>query len=134
MRKDPKAMSASKESEFAKSKTPGVENNVHYLTPQTSKAAVKRKVESNGQMEVPMEKRLENLTLNKLDDSKVPKANNVAQLLVQGLHSKDKSILRSVLIMREETVITNTVRRLPLTVIVPLVDELTNMVRGKTIA
>lgn len=83
-----------------------------------------------------MEKRLENLTLNKPveSSSKIPKSDHVAQLLVQGLHSNDKNILRTVLCNRDEDVIRNTIKRLPMTVIVPLVGELTSFIQGKTLS
>ncbi|GJQ77781.1 hypothetical protein Trydic_g16043 [Trypoxylus dichotomus] len=112
--------------------TPLVENNVQYLTPHTSApSAVKRK--PDGTQEMPMEQRLENLRLTKSDiTSKVPKMGNVAQLLIQGLHSKDKHILRNVLIKRDESIIRNTINRLPMPVIVPLLEELTHFVQGKT--
>ncbi|CAH0546158.1 unnamed protein product [Brassicogethes aeneus] len=133
VRKDPRRVQSANENEVTKIKTPIVGNDVLYVTPQTSAVgASKRK--NDGQQEVPMEKRLENLTLNKLDSaSGVPKGDNVAQLLVQGLHSKDKKILNQVLLKRDDNIIRNTVRRLPITVVVPLVEELnTKYLKGKT--
>lgn len=79
-----------------------------------------------------MEERLENLTLSKLDTG-VPKSNNLAQLLVQGLHSKDKSMLKTVLHVDDEEIIKNTVSRLPINVIIPLVNELNYYIQGKTL-
>lgn len=132
VRSDPKALKASKQTESSKFRTPLVDNNVHYLTPHSAApSAVKRK--PDGSQEIPMEQRLENLTLTKTDiNSKVPKIDNVAQLLVQGLHSKDKHILRSVLVNRDESVIRSTIKRLPMPVIIPLVQELIAYVQGKT--
>lgn len=131
IRKDPR-VGQKQDNEVSKTKQPIVDGEVHYLTPHTLNSVAKRRAE--GTTEVPMEKRLENLQLNKLDSSsKVPKANNVAQLLLQGIHSKDKNILRTVLNRRDETVINNTIKRLPMTVIVPLVEELTNLIQGKTL-
>ncbi|KRT82733.1 hypothetical protein AMK59_3512, partial [Oryctes borbonicus] len=132
VRSDPKTLKAAKQSESIKFRMPLVDNNVQYLTPHTSTpSAVKRK--PDGSQEIPMEQRLENLTLTKSDiTSKVPKMDNVAQLLVQGLHSKDKHILRNVLIKRDESVIRSTIKRLPMPVIVPLLQELTSCVQGKT--
>ncbi|KAK4873052.1 hypothetical protein RN001_015081 [Aquatica leii] len=114
-----------------KVQTPATDN-VHYVTPHTSNA-VKRK--TDGRQEVPMEKRLENLTLNKLDSkSKIPRVNNVAQLLIQGLHSKDKTMLKSVLNSEhEESVIKNTIKRLPVPVVLPLIEELTSLIQGTTV-
>lgn len=131
IRSDPKSTSISKTGETSKIQTPVADNSVHYLTPYTSTSTTKRK--GQGHVEVPMEKRLENLQLNKLDGAgRVPKVDNVAQLLVQGLHSNDKNILRTVLMNRDENVIRNTVKRLPMPVIVPLVKELTSLIQGKT--
>ncbi|VEN54071.1 unnamed protein product [Callosobruchus maculatus] len=119
----------------SKTVTPSL-NNAHYLTSQTSAvgaeaASTKRK--ADGRTEIPMEKRLENLTL-KVDGAKAPKAGNMAHLLVQGLHSKDKNILRTVLSKRDEEVVVNTVKRLPVNVLVPLIQELTKFVQGKTLS
>lgn len=132
VRSDSKTLKAAKQAESSKFRTPLVNNNVQYLTPHTSTSStVKRK--PDGSQEIPMEQRLENLTLTKSDiNSKVPKIDNVAQLLVQGLHSKDKNILKSVLINRDDSTIRNTIKRLPMPVIVPLLEELTNYIQGKT--
>lgn len=120
--------------DVTKIRAPIVDGGVNYLTPYTATAntrELKRKM--GGRVEVPMEKRLENLQLNKLENgARVPKVDNVAQLLVQGLHSKDKSIMRSVLCDKDEMVIRNTVKRLPMPVIVPLVEELNRLIQGKT--
>ncbi|KAJ8972160.1 hypothetical protein NQ317_010115 [Molorchus minor] len=112
LRKDPRTVSLSKEEQVSKVYTPIVNDDVHYLIAQTSTFTSTTKRKNVGQVEVPMEKRLENLMLNKPDgSSKVPRVDNMAQLLVQGLHSKDKSILRSVLWKRDETVIRNTIKK-----------------------
>lgn len=108
-------------------------NDVHYLTPQTSSIPSKRK--NDGQQEVPMEKRLENLMINEADSSsKVPHANNVSQLLTQGLLSKDKNILRTVLFKKDEQLIKNTIKRIQLSLIGPLFEELTKLIQGKTLS
>lgn len=138
VRKDPHTIASSKENDVTKLRTPQVGNNVHYITPaavnieNVAPSATKRTI--GGQREVPMEKRLENLTLNKLDHSDVPQANNMAQLLIQGLHSKDKHILRTVLFKKDEEIIKNTVKRLPITVLVQLIQELAPLIQGKTLS
>ncbi|CAH1993955.1 unnamed protein product [Acanthoscelides obtectus] len=125
-----------KQDQSSKTVTPSV-SNAHYLTSQTStvgadSASTKRKID--GKAEIPMEKRLENLTL-KVDGDKAPKAgHNMAHLLVQGLHSKDRNILRTVLSKRDEELIVNTVKRLPVNVLVPLIQELSKFVSGKTLS
>lgn len=120
-----------KENDISKTKQPIVDKNVQYLTPHTTAGPVKRKSGKDAGNEVTMEKRLENLTLNKLDTA-VPRVDNLAQLLVQGLHSKDKTILRNVLSKRDENTIRNTIKRLSMQVIVPLLTELTCLIQGKT--
>lgn len=135
IRKDPRKVSTTtKVEDVSKVRTPLVDSGVNYLTPYTSTVDAKEvKRKSHGRVEVPMEKRLENLQLNKLENgARVPKVDNVAQLLVQGLHSKDKNIMRSVLSNKDENVVRNTVKRLPMPVIVPLVQELNELIRGKT--
>lgn len=81
--------------------------------------------------------RLENLSLNA--DANTPgriptKGTNMAQLLMQALNSKDKTILTTVLFTKNETVIRNTIARLPVQAITPLLKELIVMLQGKTYA
>lgn len=130
IRKDPRKVLTTKENDVSKTRQPIIDKNVQYLTPHTAPVPLKRKGKDIGN-EVPMEQRLENLTLNKLEG--IPRVDNVAHLLLQGLHSKDKTILRNVLCKRDENVIRNTIRRLPMQVIIPLLTELTTLVQGKTL-
>ncbi|KAI4471388.1 wd repeat-containing protein 43 [Holotrichia oblita] len=133
VRSDLQTLKAAKQTESSKFRSPLVNNSVQYLTPHTITSSTSKRKPDGGSQEIPMEQRLENLTLTKTDiTSKVPKVDNVAQLLVQGLHSKDKHILKSVLIRRDENVIRSTIRRLPMPVIVPLLQELTSYIQGKT--
>ncbi|XP_018327212.1 WD repeat-containing protein 43 [Agrilus planipennis] len=134
IRKDPRSIlsNKSKGKSNSKVKTP-VTNDAHYLTPFSSTNTVKRR--NDGTQEVPMEKRLENLTLNKVGNkSEASQMENLAHLLVQGLHSKDKFLLTNVFQRRDENIIRNTVKRLPLPVIIPLIEELTAMIQGKTLS
>ncbi|XP_022900678.2 WD repeat-containing protein 43 [Onthophagus taurus] len=112
---------------------PIVGNDVHYITPHAtpSSIALKRKSGGSGTSEVPMEKRLENLMLTKSDE-KVPKVTNLSQLLIQGIHSRDKSILQTVLNKKDEKTIRNTVQRLPISAVISLLHELNEFVNGKT--
>ena len=59
---------------------------------------------------------------------------NMAKVLVQGLTSKDKTILTNVLLTKNEGVIKDTVARLPVQAILPLIKEITPMLEGKTYA
>jgi len=81
--------------------------------------------------------RLENLSLN--TDTNTPKRistqeRNVAHLLMQGLSSKNKNLLMTALFTKNETIIRNTIARLPVQAITPLLKELTIMLQGKTYA
>lgn len=134
IRKDPRQAQTSKDNDVTlKTKQLVADKHVEYLTPHTSNNFKTKRKGDDVTTEVPMEQRLENLTLNKLNTG-VPKQDNLAQLLVQGLHSKDKKMLQSVLCKRDETIVRNTVKRLPMVVVVPLLTELTNLVQGRTLA
>lgn len=58
----------------------------------------------------------------------------MTQLLMQALNSKDKTILATVLFTKNETVIHNTIAKLPVQAITPLLKELILMLQGKTYA
>ncbi|XP_071449736.1 WD repeat-containing protein 43 [Hetaerina americana] len=88
--------------------------------------------------QLPMEERLNNLALlstrNASGNEKPPMAEHSAQLLLQGLHSKDKSILHSIFLKKECNGlqwIRNTVMRLPISAVLPLVRELTQLIQRK---
>lgn len=80
--------------------------------------------------------RLENLSLDTDGNTsgRVPSKGANTQLLMQALNSKDKTILATVLFTKNETVIRNTIAKLPVQAIAPLLKELTVMLQGKTYA
>lgn len=107
--------------------TPLTENNVEYLnaiSAQSSKKSMKT-------VEIPMETRLENLTIG---DGAKPhtSAKNMAHLLVQGLHNRDANILRLVLRQKDEETVRLTVKRLPAQYVASLVSELSVLMSKKT--
>lgn len=101
--------------------TPITENNVEYLNPISAKKSMKT-------VEIPMESRLENMSVG---DAKKPNAKNMAQLLVQGLHSNDATIMRMVLRQNDEQTIRQTLKRLPPQYVINLVNELTGLMAKK---
>ncbi|GAB6021815.1 WD repeat-containing protein 43 [Chamberlinius hualienensis] len=76
-------------------------------------------------VELPMDKRLGSLKLNVQpgEDSRTS-SDNVAHLLIQGLHSNDKKILNQVFGLRSRESIEKTVQRLPIETIIPAIREL----------
>ncbi|XP_058801597.1 WD repeat-containing protein 43 [Phymastichus coffea] len=115
------------------------DENVVYIAPGASEAgpslSTKRSKSGTGS-QLPLKIRLENLSMNEesTPNKAAPKGENLAQLLIQGLHSGDKALLSTVLYVKKESVIKNTVAKLPVQAIVPLIKELTTMLEGKTVA
>ncbi|KAE8749538.1 hypothetical protein FOCC_FOCC003803 [Frankliniella occidentalis] len=136
VRQDPRRAVLESSSDVTQAKVPD-STKANYLLPTSSNAVVSGVKRSHSRKtEVPMEERLENLSLSmaRTDDrpTALPRADNLAQLMLQALQSKDKTMLQTVLCRREEDVIRNTVRRLPLQVIEPLLKELTTLLHAKT--
>lgn len=121
------------ESEFLKKKSiaalktlaPYIDvSKVDYQTPVSS---VPRKGKKTS--EIPMETRLENLSFG----IGAKQARNIAQLLIQALHSHDVNLMRIVFLNQEEQVIRSTLQRLPPQYLRPLVKELTLLAQKKSI-
>ena len=53
----------------------------------------------------------------------------MVQLLLQGLHNKDRKILDSVLDRADEELIENTVKKLPVEFVIPLIKELQHYIK-----
>ena len=51
------------------------------------------------------------------------------QLLLQGLHNRDRRILDSVLDRADDELIENTVRKLPVDGVIPLIEELQHYIK-----
>nr|CAG31071.1 hypothetical protein RCJMB04_2a19 [Gallus gallus] len=101
-------------------------------TPSSGKEKKKSK-RKPGETEDSIEERLGALDI---DVSKVktpgglPQTDSFAVLLVQGLESNDEDILNKVLSTRKETLIKNTVARMPIHAVIPLLHELTKRLQG----
>ncbi|XP_063991127.1 WD repeat-containing protein 43 isoform X3 [Diachasmimorpha longicaudata] len=132
VRSDGRKIKEKKEEALTKVKIAETDENVEYLVPGATSAPAKR---TRAGSQLPLKDRLENLSLNSemnISGKTPSKGANMAQLLLQGLNSKDKSILMNVLYNRDETIIKNTISKLPVQAISPLLRELTNMLQGKT--
>ncbi|XP_057715753.1 WD repeat-containing protein 43 [Corythoichthys intestinalis] len=102
----------------------------------TSVATEKRKKDSDSK-EVSIAERLGEIDLQSTASTKKEskgtpslKTDNFAVLLVQGLESHDNDILNKVFQTRKEMVINNTVSRLPLPAVLPLVEQITKRLQG----
>lgn len=134
VRRDPREKVASRDGVISKVKVPETSENVEYVS-QTAAAAIPTKRGKKPTSDVPMEERLDNLSLTKQETGshEPPRSDSLAHLLMQGLHSKDKKILQSVLMKNDPVLISNTVARLSLQCTVPLIKELATLIQGKTV-
>ena len=69
-------------------------------------------------------KLLSNDSSKSLQSSTPPRTDSVLQLLLQGLNNQDRKNIESVLERADDELINNTIKRLPLEAIVPLLEEL----------
>ncbi|XP_012229807.1 WD repeat-containing protein 43 [Linepithema humile] len=135
IRSDAKKSKEKKEEAVSKVKSTAIEGNVEYLAPGMGVQSQKRNRTTSGS-QLLLKDRLENLSLN--TDANTPRRTPTkganTQLLMQGLNSKDKTILATALFTKDETLIRNTIAKLPVQAITPLLKELTVMLQGKTYA
>ncbi|KAG8224287.1 hypothetical protein J437_LFUL005093 [Ladona fulva] len=130
-----------KEESETKVKVPEEGDALYLSTTQSGSASVsKRKKHGEDKIseaQLPMEERLNNLALSSTKKqpagAKTPSIEHSAHLLLQGLHSKDRDILHNVFLNKDEKMIRNTVMRLPVTAIIPLVRELSQLIQKKGI-
>uniref|UniRef100_A0A336KSR8 CSON015286 protein n=1 Tax=Culicoides sonorensis TaxID=179676 RepID=A0A336KSR8_CULSO len=97
---------------------------VEYLNQVT---AVKKDLKP---IDTPLQTRLENMSIGKSGDE--PPAKNMVRLLIQGLHSKDANILRTVFQTKDPDAVRSTLEKLPPQYIKPLVNELSLLMQKKT--
>ncbi|XP_062558452.1 WD repeat-containing protein 43 [Armigeres subalbatus] len=130
IREQTKGLHKDKSEKNLKMKTPSVDiSTAEFLNPvNASKKSLKT-------IEIPMEARLENLALTSDGDSKSGRINqkNMVHLLVQGLHSKDAEILRSVFSKNDLELIQRTAERLPAQYVSILLNELSSLMQKKTV-
>ncbi|XP_041985997.1 WD repeat-containing protein 43 [Aricia agestis] len=105
-------------------------NTVTYVEPM---GGVNRKrATPGGNVEVSMESRLANLSIDIKSRSKSAVSQNLTKLLVQGLHSKDKNIILTVLQHDDPLVASRTVSALPADYVPILLEQLADMATRKT--
>ncbi|KAL5286831.1 WDR43 family protein [Megaselia abdita] len=80
-------------------------------------------------VDTPMDERLQNLHLS---NGEIPKSQSKVNLLVQALHSRDNSLLSTVLTTDDQEVIKLTLQKLPVQYVNPLVSELTMRMQKKS--
>ncbi|KAL2099228.1 hypothetical protein ACEWY4_005708 [Coilia grayii] len=108
----------------------------HQAPPKASNQSTQPEKRKKGtRTEMSIEERLEQVELSavgKGGDKGVStlQTDSYAVLLVQGLESKDKNILNRIFQARKETLIRNTVSRVPLPAILPLLEELSIRIQG----
>jgi len=82
-------------------------------------------------VEISMGERAADASVVMEDAAAAPKADSSAVLLTQALKNEDNALLEDCLSCRDHTLITNTVRRLPVTSVLPFLKQVSNRVRSK---
>ncbi|XP_311415.5 WD repeat-containing protein 43 [Anopheles gambiae] len=119
IREPMKVMEGKAKDRELKAKTP-ILDKVEYLNSANSaRKSVK-------EVEIPMEVRLENLSTPKTSSK------NMIHLLMQGMHSRDATLLKSVFAVDDAEMIQQTLERLPSQYVSPLLNELSHLMQMKT--
>ncbi|XP_045540700.1 WD repeat-containing protein 43 [Papilio machaon] len=105
-------------------------DEVTYVEPMGG--VTRKRTTPGGQVEVSMEARLANLALDVKSRGKSAVNQNLTKLLMQGLHSKDKNIILTVLQKDEPGVSWRTVSHLPADYVPLLLDQLADMATRRT--
>ncbi|XP_068624441.1 WD repeat-containing protein 43 [Battus philenor] len=105
-------------------------DEVTYVEPMGG--VTRKRTTPGGQVEVSMEARLANLALDVKSRGRSAVNQNYTKLLMQGLHSKDKGIILTVLQNDDATVAARTVSGLPADYVPLLLDQLADMATRKT--
>lgn len=82
-------------------------------------------------VEITMGERAADASVVMEDAAAAPKADSSAVLLTQALKNEDSALLEDCLSCRDHALITNTVRRLPVTSVLPFLKQVSNRVRSK---
>ncbi|XP_023322755.1 WD repeat-containing protein 43 isoform X2 [Eurytemora carolleeae] len=111
-----------------KPSAPSLMSDQHILENKTSLKKRKQEIDKEN---MTLEERLDKLKLNQTKDSDKPET--LAQLLVQGLQSKDPRILGGVLDREDEDLIRKIIASLPTAFVIPLLRHIYSEVKGKGI-
>lgn len=135
-------LGAKAQKEFTKIVQPKVGDNVTYINtgipqmgppsaPPSPARPAKRKLDEPKKKDTvqSLEERL--AVLDSSFKQGPPEVNNLSQLLVQGLRSKDTTIIRSVIDRDNPEIIENTVRSLPVKHVATLLSVLSSYIQGK---
>ncbi|XP_019625691.1 PREDICTED: WD repeat-containing protein 43-like isoform X2 [Branchiostoma belcheri] len=138
IRTDPGRSSITLEEDAGKVKTPGKAKEVTVLAPghMTHPAAPssKKNKKKSTPKDLSIQERLDVITTDQGQTSggdTTPRADTLAVLLTQGLQSEDSDILQRVFSSANETLIRNTVQRIPVSLVVPLLKEVTRRMHGR---
>lgn len=117
-----------------KKKHQAVNEALNIMTPITDNSAeilniISAKKKSQKSVEIPLETRLDNLTVG---SGKRPNAKKLTYQLIQGLHGSDANILRTVLKQTDEETVRLTVKYLPTQYVMSFVNELSLLMSKKT--
>ncbi|OWF41846.1 WD repeat-containing protein 43-like [Mizuhopecten yessoensis] len=124
----------------SKIRTPDLSKDMTVLVPELMAPSVpsiipgKRRKRKSSASEMTIEARLNAIGMGTSKTDKVskapPKTDGLGRLLTQGLQSKDHKIINSVL-NQNDLVIENTVKRMPVQSIIPLIQHLTTLMQGR---
>ncbi|XP_045781025.1 WD repeat-containing protein 43 [Maniola jurtina] len=106
------------------------EKDVTYVEPMGGVS--RKRATPGGKVEVSMQARLENLTVDISSRSRSAVSHNLTKLLIQGLHSHDKKLILLVLQKDDPAVASSTVSHLPPDYIPALIEQLVDMAQRKT--
>ncbi|KAK3094081.1 hypothetical protein FSP39_023991 [Pinctada imbricata] len=140
LREDPRLSSIENQASISRIKTPNVSKDLTVLAPAvmvptepSEGTTAKRLKRKTSVTDMNMEERLNAISIESTDSVKEPpKADTLVRLLAQGLQSGDKKILNSVLGKSSisDLVMRNTVKKLPVHAVLPLVKELITRMQG----
>ena len=99
-------------------------NSESFDAPERPKGTKRKNSESGKTEAMSVADRIKLLSHEQNQKSTPPRTDSVLQLLLQGLNNKDPRILESVLERADEELVKNTVKRLPLEAVVPLLEVL----------